>query len=536
MSKTTTSDPENAPKPPEHYAARAQEGDEIWLEDAIEDYLNIRVTQAQRKICRGLVRNRKLVVVTANGLGKSYILAAIANVWLLTKYPAIAFATSGTYQKLQRTFCKPVEALHDDALDGAGLPGTYKQQPPRIEIESEPEHYFEAASPENAGELEGVHTAYTLGIVEEAEKDDVDEDVIDAMESLVTDDRDRLIAIANPPEDESNIVADLMDEDPTWEVLQFSSFASHNVQVELGEADPPMIDGLATLSKIREDWQKYVREPWPGVEKARELSDPDHPDFRADLDKLWYKRRAGVIPPDTASVARPYDAATAKEAYVDPAATNYFGDTDSTNRPIGTGIDVAGPGSDRTVAITWFRNGDLEVRYSTQSAEYPQQETDLMVDNRLGGDRHHPVAIDAAGEGSGLADYLADRLPDVYRFGSEKTPLTEGTDDDNRYGRVNYNSQRAEALAALGNALPDSRYVNRDLREELVIGGRTIEYGTKTLNSRGENGAEVVTVNSKDEIKDRLGRSPDFLDAAAQAVWAAECTPKELDASDVVVL
>jgi len=182
---------EPAVRSPEHYARRAQDGDETWLEDAIEDYLGLTVTQAQQKICRALVRNEKVVVVTANGLGKSYILAAIVNVWLLTKYPAIAFGTSGTYAKLKRTFCKPVEALHDNALHGHGLPGRYKQQPPRIEIDGEPEHYFEAASPEDAGELEGVHTAYTLGIVEEADKKAIDEEVLDAMTSLVTDDRAR---------------------------------------------------------------------------------------------------------------------------------------------------------------------------------------------------------------------------------------------------------------------------------------------------------------------------------------------------------
>jgi hypothetical protein len=58
-----------------------------------------------------------------------------------------------------------------------------------------------------------------------------------------------------------------------------------------------------------------------------------------------------------------------------------------------------------------------------------------------------------------------------------------------------------------------------------VIGGRTIENDTRTLASRGPNGAEVVTVNAKDAIVDRLGRSPDALDAATQAVWAAQCTP-----------
>jgi hypothetical protein len=151
-----------------------------------------------------------------------------------------------------------------------------------------------------------------------------------------------------------------------------------------------------------------------------------------------------------------------------------------------------------------------------------------MHDSRLGGDTTHPVAIDAVGEGSGLADYLDDRLSKLHRFGSDYKPLTDGTEDDNPYGAVNYAGMRAEGLAALGSALEDgARYVDGDLREELVAGARTIEFSTKTLSSRGENGAEVVTVNSKDVLKERLERSPDLLDAALMAVWGRDCTPPE---------
>jgi len=151
-----------------------------------------------------------------------------------------------------------------------------------------------------------------------------------------------------------------------------------------------------------------------------------------------------------------------------------------------------------------------------------------MHDSRLGGDSTQPVAIDAVGEGSGLADYLDDRLSKLHRFGSDYEPLTDGTSDDNPYGAVNYAGMRAEGLAALGDALEDgARYVDGDLREELVAGARTIEFDTKTLGSRGENGAEVVTVNSKEAVKERLGRSPDLLDAALMAVWARDCTPSD---------
>ena len=532
------------PNPPARYAQRADAGDETWIEDAIEDYLGIRVGEAQRQICRAVANNKQLLVVSANSLGKSYILAAITIVWLFCRYPAVAFATSGTERKMKRTYCKPVESLHGDAR--IPLPGEYKSRPERIEIDGEPEHFFEASSPRDAGELEGVHNAFVLSIIEEADKPAVDEDVIEAMRSLASDDRDRLILVANPPEDETNSIYPLMDDHPNWEVVRFSTFDAHNVQREVGDIDAPKIDGIAGISKLEDDWVEHNNTPWPGIDTALRASAPklspdgelvferdddlkDNPDFRTDLSNRWYRRRAGIMPPEGASVHRPYSAGVAKDAYTHRL-------TVEPRRPLGTGIDVAGPGSDETILITYWSPGLLEVRYTAQDTDYPEQEREIMADSRLGGDPSHPVAVDAAGEGSGLADYLDDRWPDVYRFGSNKKPLTEGTDDDNPYGGINYEDQRAEALAVLGDVLEDVRYSDRNLRDQLVIGGRTVKYGTRTLDSRGENGAEVVTVNSKDAVTERLGHSPDYLDAAAQAVWASACTPDELDASDVVVL
>jgi len=504
--------------PPSHFAERADAGDETWLEDAIQAYLGLRLGPKQREICRSVVNNERTAVIGANGTGKTYITAAIVLAWQTVRYPAISFGTSGTGKKLYRTLCRPIDKLHEQANGGAGLPGTFKQQPPRIDYD-DPEHYFEAATPSDAGELEGAHSAYTLAIIEEADKEDVTAETIDAMRSLIPDyETSRMLAVGNPPEDELNVFDEITDEASAWNVVRVSSFDSFNVRVETGELEGETIDGMATVSALREDWLDYHEEDWPGVAQAEAWTDPDGAEFREDLDARWYRRRGGLMPPDTASTFRPYDADTAKSAYQPSVSVQRA-------KPVGSGIDVARAG-DRTVLTTLWSNGALTVRYQATGTDYPTQETELVADRRLGGDNTHPVAVDAVGEGSGLADYLDDRLPNLYRFGSDKKPLTDGTDDDNPFGLVNYKSQRAEALAALGNAL-DSRfaYDDGDLREELVAGARTIKFDTQTLDSRGEHGAEVVTVNSKDDVKDRLDRSPDLLDAAMMAVWARDCTP-----------
>lgn len=521
----------------------------------IADLLGLKRTYVQDHILAALHEHEQVVVSAANGVGKSYIAAAGGVAALHCNPDTIVNVTAGTSGTLKTNIWKPARSLYRDSPLPEMFGGRTMDGDREIRTGLDDEWFFECVSPRYPDDLQGPHNDHVIYIVEEADKPGVTSDHIEAVRSTATDADDRILVISNPPEGPGNVVHELIENDE-WHHLQFPTWDCHNVRLERGLEDGEEIGGLATAHKLEKDWREYHNEPWPGLEQAIRWSDPwldtspeersaalpedrtqlPNDDFREDLHSLWYRRRVGVIPPESAGAFGPYKANTAKQAYTDPAATNYFGSADTTNRPLGTGIDVAGPGSDRTVAITYFRNGDFEVRYTTQDADYPAQETALMHDSRLGGDRYHPVAVDASGEGSGLASYLDDRLPDVHRFGSDKKPLTEGTDDDNPYGLVNYASQRAEALAALGDVLPDATYIDSDLREELVIGGRTIEYGTKTIDSRGENGAEVVTVNSKEAVEDRLGRSPDFLDAAAQAVWAAECTPDALKASDVVVL
>lgn len=487
----------------EHYAERARRQDEQWLEDAIEDYLGITVTKPQRRICRAVVRNEKLLVQTANGLGKSYILAAIANVWLAAHYPASVLATSGTYPKLKRTFCKPVESLHDNALGGVGLPGTYKHSPPRIEIDGEPHQYLEAASPKDAGELEGVHGGYILGIIEEADKDDVTEATFEAMDSLVSDNRDRIVAIANPPRDETNSLWGLY-EDPTWNVIRLSSFESHNVHVETSAVDGEPIDGLATLWKIKQDWESYVGEDWPGCERARTAHER-----RDDLDERWYRRRAGVMPPAGASTHRPLSPDLVETQY-DPDVTP------PCDFPEALGIDVARSGDD-TVATG--PHGDVLVtHFARQGTDHTQQEQDLAGIIREW--RTPPIAVDAVGEGSGLADGLDDRFGTVDRFKNSAVAAAETT-YDRRWGESL--ALFADYLAA-GGVIRDS-----NLYEQAKIAARTVTWEEKELGKRGtdDDGAKVLSATPKDDVKQRLGRSPDHLDAALMSIWVRDADPDD---------
>jgi len=403
MSTPQPTDTDDLPPPPAHFAERADNDDERWIEDWITAYLDLTLGPKQREICRSVVNNETTAVVGANGTGKTYVTAAIVLAWQNVRYPALSFGTSGTGKKLYRTLCRPIDKLQGAALGGVGLPGTFKQQPPRIDYD-DPEHYFEAATPTDAGELEGAHEGYTLAIIEEADKDDVTAKTVDAMRSLVTDyEKGRMLVVGNPPRDEGNVFARLIHDAPAWHTIRVSSFDSHGLH----------------------DCEFRVHDTW-------------------------------------------------------------------------------------------------------QNTDYPTQEREIA--DYLREWPTCPVAIDAVGEGSGLADGLAERFPDVTRFKSGSEAAAGQT----------YRHKWTEALAHFGDTVDGGSLTDRALFEQASLAARVVEYEETYLASRGDDGAQVLTATSKETLKTELGRSPDHLDAALMAAWVREADTNShdyaTDPSNVVTL
>lgn len=494
------------------------EGSQAYVE-WINDYLDVSLTDPQREIIETIHRNQKTLVVAGNGFGKSYVLACFSLAYLFVNYPTSVLATSGTYPKLRRTYCRPIESLHQDSW----LPGRYlRSNPPRIVIDSEPEVFWEATSPGDAGELEGVHNEYTLGIVEEADKQNVTEEIFDSLDSLLTDANDKLVAVANPPRDETNVVYDLMDA-PDWELRQYSSFQSHNVIAETNHPDPyvrdedgelvfqqeinypklkpeledEMIPELVRLSQIKQDWEAWNGEEWPGVNEAI------NSDEREDLDVRWYRRRLGVISPQAADVIRPFSVEDVESAFeAEPANVSAT--------PDGLGWDVVrggdNSGDQNAVAGVWGR--DLRILDWWRGADHLENEEKMR--DMLETNWSATCAVDTVGVGSESADRLDVFYPNVRRFNASS----------NAFDDMQYSNKWTEGLCLLGEYLRDGgSFRSTRLREELLTAARVVELNER-YNSRTDTTRFKAT--SKAKIKKRLGRSPDLLDAMYMAVLMAE--------------
>jgi len=488
----------------------------------IEDVLGITLAETQKRIIRALTTKQRVLVVSANGVGKSYSVGALILAFLLTNLDSTVLGTSGSYSQFRDTMWRPLTKMFKRARRKAVLPGQIRRgNPPRLEVDDD--WYAKAVSPRDPGDLEGRHDDHVLVVVEEADKRFITEEHFDSANSSVTDSNDRMIAVANPPKDESNVVYDKMRSD-RWYVVQFSSFESHNVKADMGMVDE-RLPGLVDLVTVADDWESWNDEPWPGTpddwpgmaEMSRRITSGEiprdevikylKPGFekarfahaeRDDLDQRWYRRRAGVIPPSTAGAYRPFTTADVENAHVSEWP-------DNRGRLGGVGMDVARAGGDWNVLIAVY-GYQLAVIDRWKGVDHNQNER-LIRGYANGWSGKPEFAVDAQGEGSGLADRISTFYPELVRFSAGSKPRNK----DKFYDKW------AESLYHFGRWLDEGGvYKNNRLNEELLAASRVVEFDERYYASRE---GTVLKATKKDKIKDVLGRSPDVLDAALQAVW-----------------
>ena len=470
------------------------------------EVLGQRLSEQQERILYSLAENKRTIIMSGNGPGKSHGVAIAKVSFLILNPPAVVLGTSGSYSQYVDAVWRTVKNLYKAQI--MPLDPTFDEpndsQQPIIELEDD--WFAKVVSPRDPGDLEGRHGPAVLVVIEEADKKYITEEHFDSARSSVTDANDRMLAICNPPKDEANAVYKRIDGEMSddWHTINFSTLNSHNVRVDAGELDAGRIPGITDLDTIKDDWEAYNAEAWPGLEQARAYSDPDHPDFRENLDSRWYRRRAGVIPPTKAADWRPIPKAAVLGAWKREHPQYETPDA----YPLGTGVDVARSGADSTIAGTALGER-LDIRYEMDGDDYTVQRDALH--NTYRNDRAHPMAVDAIGEGSGLADMLNELLEGVVRFGNGNEPVEAQT----------YYSCWEEGLDLLGDWLAAGGSINdADLKEELLLASRMVTFEEHHLASR--NGEVAKATASKDDIKQELGRSPDKLDAALMAVWVRE--------------
>jgi phage terminase large subunit len=174
-------------------------------------------------------------------------------------------------------------------------------------------------------------------------------------------------------------------------------------------------------------------------------------------------------------------------------------------------VDPARFGGDKLVLILWQGFHIRKIWYYLKSSGPFIEEKIITICNKMHIPRDH-VVIDQDGVGG----FLVDHLPGVYSFVNGSSPIEEW-DDDKRFReqqslRFYYKNLRSQCYHYLAN------YVNegliscyRDIEPE--VRDWIIEELEAIRKKDIENDEARFQIIAKEDIKDIIGRSPDFSDA-----------------------
>ncbi len=435
-------------------------GDPVaWVADRLGEHL----WSKQAEIARTVAAARRTAVQSCHGAGKSYTAARIAAWWLATHAPGEAFvvSTAPTYSQVRAILWREIHRAH---VKGH-LPGHVNQS--EWWIGDEIVGFGRKPSDYDPDAFQGIHARAVLVLIDEA--CGVPKTLWDAASTLVTNEASRLLAIGNP-DDPSSYFAQVCQPDSGWAVLQIAAADTPNFTGEPVPAD------LAALL-ISPLWVAERRAEWG----------TDSP--------LYVAKVLGQFPAFAADAVVPYAWATACQVLDEPLPD------DGT---VALGVDV-GAGGDASVIRE--RRGNVAGRTWRDHDADPEVLVALIL-HALRESGATTVNIDTIGVGYGVTGHLRDQCREAgLEIDVVGVNVAERAQDPTRFLNL-----RAELWWAVGRDLSKDRAwdlaaVEDDVLAQLVAPKYSVARGGR------------IQVEAKDDVRRRLGRSPDDADALLLAFY-----------------
>lgn len=427
------------------------------LAQTAERWTGARLWSEQREILKIMSRpGARLAVRTGHSVGKTYAAAALICAFLPTHRNARVVTTAPTWLQVQDLLWAEVNRLHSESDKPLGG----KCDTTRWRIDK---NWFAVGlSTDDKKRFQGHHAAHLLLVFDEASG--VREDIWEAAESLMAGQDVRWLAIGNPLSAHGSF-AKCFTGGSGWKTMHISCQDSPNIS---GEMDIP--------GGVTQTWIDAMAEKW-------------------GTDSAFYKSRVlGEFPDDEE------DESLVPLAWITQA-------TERATKASGAkvlGVDVARYGADETVVCV--RQGGRIVRLvGWRKKALTETAGRVIAIAREEGVPPCRIAVDDTGVGGGLTDNLDEHYNTGTQRKGKVTAVNFGSkpDDDEHYENA-----KAEIYWRLREALDPGKGGDLALPDdEDLLGGLRQRY---RFTSRGK-----LAIESKDQVKARLGRSPDRADALA---------------------
>lgn len=435
-----------------------------WARDRAGDFL----WSKQREIMEAVRDYPRVAVRSCHSTGKTATAGRVAAWWIDAHPPGEAFVltTAPTGPQVKALLWREINRLHAKAgLEGyTNLTEWYIEANGNSELVAfgrKPSEYSEAA-------FQGFHAKYVLIIMDEASG--VPSSLWNAAESVASNRHSRILAIGNP-DLTSGEFFDACKDDSPYHVIHVGY---QHTPAFTGEEVPEYLNDLL----ISPDWVESRRSAW-GEDSAL---------FQAKVKGEFPSGSTDpflIIPPEYAAQCRHLDPDDM------PTPDYYIHEA---------GIDVGG-GGDRTVIVE--RVGNSVGRVETFAVKDPMQAVG-RIKHVLEDWKVTKAKIDVIGIGWGLAGSLREKLDGIK---VEGVNFANKSSEPKKYANV-----RAEAYWNARSLSRDKKWSLATLSDDAIDELTCARYEIKDSNGK-------IQVESKDEIKKRLGRSPDISDAVLLAFF-----------------
>ena len=448
------------------------QSDPVWF---VKEVLNTIPWEKQIQIIESVRDHPRTAVRSCHGIGKSWIAGQVILWFLYSFAPSIVLSTAPTWRQVEKLIWKEVRASYRRASIPLG--GSILPKSPEIQIQQD-EWYAMGLSTNEPDRFQGFHEENILVVVDEAAG--VPEDIFEAIEGVLTSRNARLLLLGNPTSNSGTFWSAFRG--TGWNTISISAFDSPNF-TELGITEQDIIEGT---------WEDKITTEFPNPKLIT-------PEWVADKYMRWgpgspaYQARVkGEFPEQGDDTLIPL-------AWIEAAMERWIDAEEC--EPIEIGCDVGWYGQDKTVIATRCGIKVLPLRsYSKQGT----METAGRLIETYKAHKARNIKVDVIGVGTGVVDRLCEQRYPVAGINTAKSAREP----------ERFNSLRSELWWNLRELLDINPVINPNPialppDDGLLADLSGVKY---KINSRGQ-----CVVESKDDMKKRLGRSPDYGDAVVLA-------------------
>lgn len=459
--------------------------DPVWW---IEDTFGETLWSKQREIVEAVNKYPRVMVKSCHSAGKSYVAAKIGICFLETHPHSIVITTAPTFRQVKQVLWQEIRRAYRSAKRPVKL--NLVKNLLKVEAQIDEKWYAFGFSTDDPDAFNGIHAEHILVIFDEASG--IPSEIWESAKGVLSSGNAHLLGIGNPTDPSSMFAMEFKERSIAYPI-RISAYDTPNL-VEFGITEDKIAESDYDYSKIA----KLITGPLPYpaltspfyVWDAYYTWGPNSPAYSA--------RVLGEFPEQGVDTLIPLN-------LIEDACTRNI----PPGHPREFSIDVAYMGSDYNVLI--YRQGDY-VRVIDSWNKLDTDETAQRVIKHSMNFGTSMIKVDVIGYGAGVADQLVkyfgkDKILKINVAEASSDP--EFSEDLNKFHDRQFANYRAELYWKLRekfeNGTIDIDPHDEDLKTELSM-----------LKYKIDN-AGRIRIESKDDMRKRLRRSPDRADTLAYA-------------------